>query len=141
MISPYLYDIWPFLWLIFSPLETADFFLCYLGFQVMAILCCVAKNSLRGTPRYRQVLLTLCFVHRVDATLLCRAGFQTPLYGLCDYLGNEYLIQYLVFSLGLCDVRIPQVNSNYTLFVSSKKLYGVASGTGQKYSKSFDSRI
>ncbi len=24
-------------------------FLCYLGFQVMAILCCVAKNSPRGT--------------------------------------------------------------------------------------------
>jgi hypothetical protein len=27
-------------------------FLCYLGFQVMAILCCVAKNSLRGTALY-----------------------------------------------------------------------------------------
>jgi hypothetical protein len=25
MISPYLYDIWPFLLLIFSPLETVDF--------------------------------------------------------------------------------------------------------------------
>jgi hypothetical protein len=25
MISPYLYDFWPFLLLIFSPLETADF--------------------------------------------------------------------------------------------------------------------
>ncbi len=24
-------------------------FWCYLSFQVMAILCCVAKNSLRGT--------------------------------------------------------------------------------------------
>ncbi len=48
MISPYLYDIWPFLLLIFSPLETADFFML-LRLQVMAILCCVAKNSLRGT--------------------------------------------------------------------------------------------
>jgi hypothetical protein len=49
MISPYLYDdFWPFFLLIFSPLETADF-LCYLSLQVMAILCCVAKNSLRGT--------------------------------------------------------------------------------------------
>jgi hypothetical protein len=27
MISPYLYDIWPFLLLIFSPLETVDFFI------------------------------------------------------------------------------------------------------------------
>ncbi len=27
-------------------------FLCYLSFQVMAILCCVAKNSLRGTTAY-----------------------------------------------------------------------------------------
>jgi hypothetical protein len=27
MISPYLYDFWPFLLLIFSPLETADFFM------------------------------------------------------------------------------------------------------------------
>jgi hypothetical protein len=34
---------------IFSLLETADFFDFYLSLQVTAILCCVAKNSLRGT--------------------------------------------------------------------------------------------
>jgi hypothetical protein len=48
MISPKLLDISPFFLLIFSPLGTADFW-CYLSFKVIAILCCVAKNSLRGT--------------------------------------------------------------------------------------------
>jgi hypothetical protein len=47
MISPKLLDFSPFFLLIFSPLGTADFF--YLSFQVMAILCWVAKNSLCGT--------------------------------------------------------------------------------------------
>jgi hypothetical protein len=47
-ISPKLFDFSPFFFLISSPLGTRIFW-CYLSFQVMAILCCVAKNSLCGT--------------------------------------------------------------------------------------------
>jgi hypothetical protein len=61
MISPYLYDdFWPFFLLIFSLLETADF-LCYLSLQVMAILCCVAKNSLRGTIALLMLPASCCW--------------------------------------------------------------------------------
>ena len=48
MISPYLHDFWPVFLLIFSPLETADFFILFMP-SGEAILCCVAKNSLRST--------------------------------------------------------------------------------------------
>jgi hypothetical protein len=48
MIYPKLHDISPFFLLIFS-LPEQRIFLYYLGFQVMAILCCAAKNSFRGT--------------------------------------------------------------------------------------------
>jgi hypothetical protein len=61
MISPKLLDLSPFLLLIFSPLGTADFLL--LSFQVMAILCCVAKNSLRGTTA---LFLAKNFIHGSD---------------------------------------------------------------------------
>ncbi len=50
MISPKLLDISPFFLLIFLLFEQW-IFLYYLGFQVMAIHCCAAKNSLRGTER------------------------------------------------------------------------------------------
>ncbi len=56
MISPKLHDISPFFLLTFSFLRTADF-LYYLGFQVMAILCCGSKNSLRGTGHVKWVIL------------------------------------------------------------------------------------
>jgi hypothetical protein len=48
MISPKLFDFSPFFFLISSPLGLRIFW-CYLSFQVTAILCYVAKNSLRGT--------------------------------------------------------------------------------------------
>jgi len=51
MISPKLLDISPFFLLIFSPLGTVDF-LVLLELSGDAILCCVAKNSLRGTEPF-----------------------------------------------------------------------------------------
>ncbi len=49
-------------------------FWCYLSLQVMAILCCVAKNSLRGTPvktTFRVWCLYSYLVDDANPTLCC----------------------------------------------------------------------
>jgi hypothetical protein len=49
MISPKLLYFSPFFFLIFSPLETADFFMLLKPSGDGYSLLCIAKNSLRGT--------------------------------------------------------------------------------------------
>jgi hypothetical protein len=77
MISPKLLDISPFFLLIFSPLGTADFWY-YLSFQVMAILCCVAKNSLCGTLPLLTVLPFNYFMWPSQCFLCCNRTEPEP---------------------------------------------------------------
>ncbi len=52
-------------------------FWCYLSLQIMAILCCVAKNSLRGTVR----ILTLLLYHKI---------FTEPVFNWTILKGLQY---------------------------------------------------
>ncbi len=70
MISPNLHDIWPFFLLI--PMKQRIFW-HYLGFQVMAILCWAAKNSLRGTAVFIQLRFFL--KSRFERSACC--GFRS----------------------------------------------------------------
>jgi len=49
MISPYLLDICPVFLLVFSPLETVDFFMLFNPLGDGYSLLCSQKNSFRGT--------------------------------------------------------------------------------------------
>ncbi len=108
MISPKLLDFSRFFLLIFSPLGTADF-CCYLSFQVMAILCCVAKNSLRGTTALFLAMLLFSIIPG-HFKFYSRLYYRTALFPAICLLFAGYSLPSKQLSFVCCCLAQPSEN-------------------------------
>ncbi len=77
MISPYLYDLWPFLLLIFSPLETADFLMLLMPPGDGYSLLCSKKQPPRQNWNSRRKP-DFWLLHGISHFLAWQAGTNSP---------------------------------------------------------------
>jgi hypothetical protein len=89
---------WWFLWSYLTSRHSSYWYLLlfeqrifwyYLGFQVMAILCCVAKNSLRGTSLFFPDRTEWCSLHKFPDFSCLEKVFYMAFVCKCTYMSKH----------------------------------------------------